>query len=135
MNDFFNLSAYAHGERVIHYYDLLFGNNSTSSNYQTNWSSNFHMLNFHIARYCDTLVHDLMTITEKVPHLFEDFISLHENSLPEVITMVERLSEWVQKRHDTEAVEKLLYQHNVLASVFMGMVTDEYLKSQLDILQ
>lgn len=132
MDNSFKLTAYQHGIMVIHYNDLLVHADKASFLYEARRRTNYDMLNYHIARYCDALVHDLITITEYSPLAFPGFIALHENSLPCVIIIVEGMKKLALKRKRSALVEKLEYQCNVLEGVFIGMITDEYLHEQLN---
>lgn len=130
MNNVFDLPTHLHGIMAIHYYELLSDSYKGSFFHRACWKTHQEMLSFHIAAYCDKLVHDVMVITVQNPSVFNDFILLHENLLPSVLTIVEKLKSSI---HEESVVDKLDFQHNVLVGVFMGMVTDEYLFAQLNI--
>jgi hypothetical protein len=132
MDNSFKLTAHLHGIMVIHYNDLLVHADKASFLYEARWRTNYDMLNYHIASYCDALVHDLITITEYSPLAFPGFIALHENSLPCVITIVEGIKKLETRRRRVALIDKLEYQCNVLEGVFMGMITDEYLHEQIN---
>lgn len=130
MNNVFDLPTHLHGIMAIHYYELLKNPENTSFFHKACKKTHQELMSFHIAAYCDKLVHDLMIMEEQKPDIFNDFIFLHENLLPSILTIVDTLKCNCIEVH---VMDRLDYQHNVLVGVFMGMVTDQYLKDQLNI--